>query len=360
MIVFIADYPTVEKLRDGMVQRVAAIDTLAEDQTRVYLDISFKRNVKRRRFANDNCTIEHLNYFLHFNIINKYIKNARLIYVHSLYNLLKVHFLYDANKTILDIHGVVPEEIEMINNNNIAKIYHAIEKRAIRDCSLLIHVTNSMLEYYEEKYSLNLRKRSLVLPIFEYNNVSKDDEKWHVEQIKIVYVGGMQAWQNVDLMMDNVRHINNSTEYSNRLNFSFFFPSALIPTFYERFKDVGNMDNVSVGSLPKNEILPFLSGCHLGFVLRDSIIVNRVACPTKIIEYLECGVVPIVKSSDIGDFKKLGYKYIEVNEISSILDLSKIKKMSEHNYGVLDEFHQLAIHSKNRLRDIFSSAVSRM
>ncbi|MLD56261.1 glycosyl transferase family 2, partial [Salmonella enterica] len=44
MILFIADFPTVENVRDGMFQRIAAIDSLTKNKSRVYLNISFKKN----------------------------------------------------------------------------------------------------------------------------------------------------------------------------------------------------------------------------------------------------------------------------------------------------------------------------
>ena len=40
-----------------------------------------------------------------------------------------------------------------------------------------------------------------------------------------------------------------------------------------------------------------------GFVLRDDIVVNNVACPTKIIDYIKYDIIPIVKSPHIGDFE---------------------------------------------------------
>jgi hypothetical protein len=39
-----------------------------------------------------------------------------------------------------------------------------------------------------------------------------------------------------------------------------------------------------------------------GFVLRDESLVNRVACPTKLVEYLYWGVLPVVITPRIGDF----------------------------------------------------------
>ncbi|MFM5246998.1 MULTISPECIES: glycosyltransferase family protein [Aeromonas] len=351
MIVFIANYPDVDNLRDGMMQRIAAIDTLANDKLRVYLDISFKRNIRRKKTINGNCIIERLNFFMHFNQIKKYLLDSELVYVHSLYNMLKVFFIYDSKKTILDIHGVVPEELELTNRNNIAKIYSIMERKVFKNCSLLIHVTNSMLEFYEKKYGVELKKRSLVLPIFEYNHIARNTSKWNSDTITAVYVGGMQKWQNIDLMVASVARLNKASSGAHCIRFGFFFPLKFIKSFSEMYRNICEMDNVTIGSLPKDEMLSLLSKSHVGFVLRDSIIVNQVACPTKLIEYLECGVVPIVKSPDIGDFDKLGYKYINIDEINRLSELN-IKAMAEHNFDVLDKYHKKSIESKTILESI--------
>ncbi|EBZ6051718.1 glycosyl transferase family 2, partial [Salmonella enterica subsp. enterica serovar Weslaco] len=69
MILFIADFPTIENVRDGMFQRIAAIDSLTKNNSRVYLNISFKKNVKRKVSIIENCIVEHVNYFAHNKII---------------------------------------------------------------------------------------------------------------------------------------------------------------------------------------------------------------------------------------------------------------------------------------------------
>ena len=44
MITVIAQYPDIDNEKDGMIQRIAAMDDLMKNQDRVYIDISFFRN----------------------------------------------------------------------------------------------------------------------------------------------------------------------------------------------------------------------------------------------------------------------------------------------------------------------------
>lgn len=354
MIVFIANYPTEDNLRDGMVQRIAAIDTLAEGKKRVYLSISFKRNFKRKTIHHDECTVEYLNYFVHARLIIRYIKDATTVYVHSIYNLFKIFFFYQSTKTILDIHGVVPEELELMKRYKFAKIYSMVEKNAIRNCVKLVHVTSSMLYHYENKYRLPLKHKSIILPIFESSNTTHNIDKWNSDFVKIAYVGGLQAWQNIDLMVDTIRSIGTNEELMQTYSFHLFFPQHQINIFQEKYDDITTFKNVHIGTLPKSEIINFLSTCHMGYVLRDSILVNRVACPTKLIEYMECGVVPIIKSPDIGDFNSLGYAYVDMTDLCRKQKLDELKSKADNNYHVLDKSHHMALESKTELKKLFS------
>ena len=51
-----------------------------------------------------------------------------------------------------------------------------------------------------------------------------------------------------------------------------------------------------------------------GFVLRDNIIVNNVACPTKLIDYIKYDIIPILKSPHIGDFDRYGLQYLSIED----------------------------------------------
>lgn len=73
-------------------------------------------------------------------------------------------------------------------------------------------------------------------------------------------------------------------------------------------------------------VLAILNKRYYVFVLRDDILVNQVACPTKIVEYLNYGIKPIVLSEKIGDFKEYGYEYIFINQLDGGIYLGKSRK----------------------------------
>ena len=122
MLLIIADYPNEMNMREGAMQRIDAIDSLIRDRKRVYLNISFKKHLVRSNSSFNNVIVENLNAIIHRNIIKQYMQKSTTIYVHSVYNLLKVITLIDLKKTILDIVG---EDVLLIDTGD------AIAKRVV-------------------------------------------------------------------------------------------------------------------------------------------------------------------------------------------------------------------------------------
>jgi hypothetical protein len=268
---------------------------------------------------------------------------------------LRIHFFYSATKTILDIHGIVPEENLYANNRVRHFIYSVVERKAIRSCSVLIHVTNAMRQHFASKYKIDLDERSIVLPIFDSADIGKakdiPNRPWNV-----VYAGGMQAWQNIDLMVSAVLEIMIGKR-SDDFHFYFFFPEVQVRLFIDKYPELLARKNVKVSSLGKPEMRGFMSRCQFGFLLRDDILINRVACPTKLVEYLECGVVPIVVFDEIGDFKDLGYDAIALNDfmMSDISDTC-IRKKIDTNYMVMERFCDIVSVAQAKVKKLILAA----
>lgn len=74
-----------------------------------------------------------------------------------------------------------------------------------------------------------------------------------------------------------------------------------------------NMNNVILDSVFPEELYKYYSIAHYGFLLRDDHVLNEVAAPTKLTEYLYYGIVPILKFEEIGDRAFYHYEYILYN-----------------------------------------------
>lgn len=339
MILFLANYPDETTIKEGMSQRIMNIDSFYKGEVRVYLSVLLFRNFRKKiEIIDDEITFYQCNTFIHiFTIISLLLKSNK-IYIHSLYNVLP-SFLYIAlssKKIILDIHGVVPEENKLINKNFRYLIFNFCERMVLSKEKLtVVCVTNHMIDFYKKKYKTT--KAQFVRYIIFPNNLDqhKDDELIINETniINIVYSGNLQKWQNIDLMIEVIKKNYHHSHYH------FYILTGELKQMQEKFVKAAfdDMQRVTIDSFPPDKLHFIYSICHYGFILRDDIVVNNVACPTKLIEYMNYGIVPIVLSDNIGDFKEYGYERISVEEMGdlssykSLKNIQIIKKIKQEN-----------------------------
>jgi PST family polysaccharide transporter len=169
----------------------------------------------------------------------------------------------------------------------------------------------------------------------------------------VIYAGGTQVWQNVARMADAIR------EAPRELRFVMLSGSA---EQLGRELEAGRCRHrVEIGSVPASEVPSWLQRAEFGFVLRSDSAINRVACPTKLVEYLDAGVIPVVLEPEIGDFAQLGYAYLPLSRLrpgqlpgpaeregmrqANYVVMRKLREQAETNVGSLVAFLVSALHS---------------
>jgi len=327
-IVFVAEYPSINNIKEGMSQRMEAIDNQFIDDARIYLFVSHRFFWKMEQFqCKENVLQYKCNLFLHFFFILRMLIASRFVYFHSVQNVLPILpallFLSRRKQIILDIHGVVPEEHKLNGHWFKSVLYNLSEKFIFTRLFLAISVTNAMSRHYKIKYP-NASAKMVIYPILPLNisELSLDTAFESGKEIIVIYSGNMQKWQNVDLMADLI-----SKNISPRIRYQILtgMPDQMKDLF-ER-KNLGTHNNVYIDSVAPSELGAYYAKASYGIVLRDDIVVNRVACPTKLIEYMHYGLIPVVLSVQVGDFYNLGYEYLEVrNFTASSLQLCKSHK----------------------------------
>lgn len=337
-LVIISNYPNSDEIKDGMMQRVANIDNYLLDYDRSYLQISIKNNFKpQKNIIKSDITEYRLHFLKDYFKICKILKNSDVLYVHSLFNFIKlIPFLFIIKKKniILDFHGVVPEELEFMNKKFKSFIYNIVEKIAISYSKHIIFVTESMENYIANKYKLNNYK-SHILNIFSTNvfkavntneiDLLRDKYKIYKDDIVFIYSGNTQKWQNIDLMLSVIE------KNQNVKNYKFIILTGepeILKSKLEEFR-LSNQSNIILTSVSPALLGNFYSIAHYGFILRDEHVLNNVANPTKLVEYMWYGIIPIVKYEELGDYKELGYEFIKFDNITSNMRQKKSFKNSE-------------------------------
>lgn len=349
MILFLSHYPTKETIKDGMTQRISNIDEYFRSDERVYLKVSFLNFFKKEIYTKDNLTVLKCNMFLHFFVIFRFFHQAEKVYVHSIYYSLKtiLFIKYIKNDYILDLHGVVPEENLLVGKKFQYYIYNIIEIILFKRIKYAICVTNSMKNHYIKKFPKS-KTKYIIYPILPNTisesyelQINNNNNNNNTSEIRIVYSGNTQKWQNIELMSDIIsRNLFPNIKY-------YILTGNVVEMnkIIKKNKFNSNNKQIEVLSVDPNELKTYYESCHYGFILRDDIIVNNVSCPTKMIEYMYYGLTPIVISPKIGDFKQLGYNYIKYNEVFE--NLKPIKSIKNHQ--IIDNLKTLQV--KTNLRE---------
>ena len=351
---FVGEYPNEENERDGMMQRIAAIDSIFESAPRLYLFISYRRNRRRVARSLGQVRIERVSFFCHYRYIARLFEEASFVYVHSVWNAMRIlPFLRRARgKAIFDLHGVVPEEMRFVRKPVLENICQLVEREVIRNASLLLFVSQRMAHHFLNKYPLQIEPcKTIVLPNVDLRVRPERAllrRKREGGSLHFVYAGGIQEWQNIELILRTLARL---ATFRRDLRAAIYVPREAIQEVKTKVNSLGCDPYVEVASLAHREVMAKYQVADLGFVLREANLVNEVAMPTKLAEYITHGVVPVVLSPHIGDFVQYGYKYLTIEDLfdDRKLDRAALEAMQAANFESLKSIYALAVDARNRL-----------
>ena len=243
-------------------------------------------------------------------------------------------------KKVIDIHGAVPEEFRIQNDAKNALRFEAIERLAVLNSDLVVVVSQAMKSYLCQKYGGRLRAPIAILPMFLDIDPTVSHRPYHDGKPIVIYAGGLQKWQQVDKMIDAIRRTVSICAHR------FYCPD---PDLVREMLPEGVRSQVVVDQKTQTELTKVYSKCHYGFILREDIVVNRVACPTKLVEYLAMGIVPIVDSENIGDFKAMDMRFVTLKQLvqGHLPDEGERAEMVQHNFGVYEQLRKLRKQGKH-------------
>ena len=341
MLLFLSSYPDAASEKDGMMQRINSIDRQFNSVERAYLKVSVLGNLHgRKERRNGNLTIYRLNLFLHLLTIMRLLLHARCIYVHSVGNVLALLPVYLFRKVVTDMHGAVPEEFQLAGRPAAAARYAPVERVAVLRSRAVVTVSHAMAEHLKAKYRLpNLP--FLNVPIFDEVTLERGEGPAAAKPT-VIYAGGAQAWQNVELMLDAMTKSQGACD--------FVILTGDADTFRSKISE-RKLSGVTIATVAKEEVYGYYARADYGFVLREDTVVNRVACPTKLVEYLSCGVIPIVIQPVIGDFDRYGYSYLTLDRFirGDFPSPAETGEMRINNYRVIRSMKEGALQEMHRL-----------
>lgn len=336
MIVIYGPYPHAHLVRDGWMRRIATLERIFAERERAYVfpaDPAWATNWRDYRLHThrvaDGATFTYLDFRFahHHRHLAGLIARAEFVYAHTSHSTQHLLPFYCTGKIVTDLHGIAPEEEELQGKPGRAAFYAGLEEAMVRHSAALVTVTRAMADHFRRKYPGSDRP-SIQLPIVE--DLGDDVALARPERPRpvVVYVGGLQRWQNVDRMLAVVAACRDRCEF----RFYTDAPEAL----RARASAAGVAEAMRIGTAAPTELPAIYRDADYGFVLRDDIAVNRVSCPTKLSEYLALGVIPLVALAEIGDFATLGYRHVRVEDLVAgrLPAVAALPAMREQNRAV--------------------------
>lgn len=251
---------------------------------------------------------------------------------HSLPLIIRGYF-----NIIYWFQGVTPEE-DFLRKKSYIRFYalRLCEYITLKISKINLFVSDRLLSHYRNTFKLKL-ENSFIMPCFnvkgvDFNAFSESKYK----QNTFCYVGSLSVWQCFPKTISLYKEIENADNTSFLKVFTSEKEKAL-----DYLEQMG-VKNFSVDFVKPEKLHESLSDCKFGFIIRDDILVNNVATPTKMSSYLSSGVIPIF-SDCICDFKKYfsNYKYfvplsnndnLNVNSLPLDVDILQIQNEYSHIY----------------------------
>ena len=256
---------------------------------------------------------------------------------------------YDNVRILYDNRGLPVLESEMSYGN---QIIHKINRNkkywsmcyAKNHCDMYNFVTNAMREFDINTYNYRKDIPYTIIPTL-YRPLAVDSVHLHDlrerENLKeddfvVSYVGATQAWQSAEELVRVIELIAN--KYQNA--------KFLLLTNGE-LKELSQLDDnvrnrIIKKTVPHKEMPYYLAMTNVGIVMRDDNMVNRVAAPTKIAEYITNGVAILYKGhiGVIDDLKKVDptLGLINIDDDKNWLEMIGTVKKKTVSKSVLDYF----------------------
>lgn len=214
-------------------------------------------------------------------------------------------------RVLYDNRGLAYEESVMSHGDKwVHKRNREIKLQAMEyaksHCDAYNFVTNNMRNYLQDKYKFNSNLPYTIIPTLykvetvDFNELQKvqQREMWKESDYIITYVGSTAAWQSTTQLVDIIDRLSSLSE---NIRFMILTNGEIheMDALKEKLKN-----RLIIKSVKHSEMKYYLSMSNIGIVIRDNNIVNRVAAPTKIAEYLTNGL-KILYSGDIGIIEDL-------------------------------------------------------
>lgn len=203
-------------------------------------------------------------------------------------------------KVVFDPRGLFADEVLYYKKGSaMGRVFLFLERWLYRSADRVITVSNVFTEHVDRLYGVG--DRTDMISTFGQGSAEtsgvgdlRAERGWH-DKIILCYSGSLEGWQCID---DVIAFFKAAIAESPR--FVVLFLSKSEQQFRARLADDFPASVCHVMSASPSELPSILAQCDYGVLFREDHIVNRVAAPIKLKDYL-CAGIKVVLSPGIGD-----------------------------------------------------------
>ena len=299
VICIFAPYQIIN-LPDGYSRRVKNVDDLlGEQMLRIYIsqDPGIKDSVPVCSFEKENyiSVIYNILNDEHCTYISAITRLVEIAYIHSVYQAISAVIQDPGVTKLYDFHGVVPEELLLMEREKEADYYNEKEMELVQNAEYIIVANQAMKDHIVRKYP-GCAAQFILMPMNNEDNnldgviceTSNEESRLQGSGQKpvVIYSGGLQKWQLIPEMQDAISMEREQCEFHIYVS----DPNAFMLQWGGREAP----EKWEVTTKTAEEMKEAYKNAQYGFILRDDIVVNHVACPTKMIDYIKYDIIIMI------------------------------------------------------------------
>jgi glycosyltransferase involved in cell wall biosynthesis len=237
------------------------------------------------------------------------------------YLVYKIKRLFRKNiKLVYDSHELFTELPELNGRPNIKRIWLKIEKIILPSIKNSYTVCNSISEYYNKMYSVNMQVINN-MPVCNVKSNQSIDLNLPADKKIILYQGALNIGRGIEQVIDLMPHIDNSV-------FVIVGGGTIEKQLKERVA-AKKLENsvLFLGKLPFEQLNSLTKKADIGLVLQDDICLSYHYClPNRLFDFIKEGI-PIISTAQpeiikIVENEQIGYT---INALDDNTLLDKIK-----------------------------------